>query len=78
MPNYASLALFSQVRCLNISDIIPADIKMRPVISYNKHNEYKIGEAEIYLKGLWVSTTSATYFYSSTALTWMKILGASA
>ena len=70
--------LHCSLRCLNISDIIPADIKMRSVISYNKHNEYKIGEAERYLKGLWVSTTSTTYFYSSTALTWMKILGTSA
>ena len=34
-----------------------------------------LGVAERYLKGLWVSTISSTYFYSTTVVTWMKILG---
>ena len=34
-----------------------------------------LGEAERYLKELWVSTISSTYFYSNTAVTWMKTLG---
>ena len=66
------------LKCLNISDVIPADIRMRSMISHNKHTEQKIGEAERHLKGLWVSTISTTYFYSTTAVTWIKIVEASA
>ena len=65
VQNYASSAVFSQVS---------QHFRYCPRRYWNTLCDF-LGEAERYLKGLWVSAISSTYFYSTTAVTWMKILG---
>ena len=67
VPNYVSLALFSQVS---------QHFRYCSGRYWNALCDF-LGQVERCLKGLWVSTISSTYFYSSTAVTWMEILAAS-